>query len=60
LVHAVDNFLEVSATAESVLNRVLSEERLLAKFGDVESTGTSTRGKGGLSLINGAVFPAFL
>jgi hypothetical protein len=33
---------------------------LLATFGDVESTGTSTRGMEGLSPCNGAVFPTLL
>jgi hypothetical protein len=33
---------------------------LLATFGEVESTGTSTRGMEELSLSNGAVFPTFL
>ena len=34
--------------------------KALGQFGEVESTGTSTRGMEGLSLSNGAVFPVFL
>jgi hypothetical protein len=38
----------------------LNAIRLSATFGEVESTGTSTRGMDGLFLSNSAVFPIFL